>query len=161
MKLFPSIQTVRSDHHVWSLSSDESPMVIAEGVATTLPAALSAIRRASKRYREEQTTTAAEYAAREVQPSESYAARYMPATATKGAHVRIYHSIQGTRVVARMSANHDVLATCGDRDTMLSVALIFTLMQLKKKGKWVIGGRSDNGILIAVQENNTNTVTIR
>lgn len=159
MKLFPSIQTVRSDHHVWSLSSDESPMVIAEGVATTLSAAMSAIRRASKQYQAERT---AWYdGASEVQPSESYAARYMSATATKGAHIRIYNSIQGTRVVARMSANHEVLATCGDRDTMLSVALTFTLMQLKKKGKWVIGGRSDNGILIAVQENNTNTVTIR
>lgn len=43
-----SINTVRPKHHVWSIACAKSGLVIREGVATSLTAAMREIRKAKK-----------------------------------------------------------------------------------------------------------------
>ncbi len=48
MKFIESINTVRPDHHVWSLSAENRIGVLREGVETTVRKALKAMSAAKK-----------------------------------------------------------------------------------------------------------------
>lgn len=49
-KYIPSINTIRPDHHVWSLCQEFVSGVIREGVEPTLPKAMKAIQTAKKEH---------------------------------------------------------------------------------------------------------------
>lgn len=165
MKFFPYLHTVTHERHLWSISSDQSPMVLREGEATTLPRAMAAIRKATRELKAE-TKSGVGNADRlpktkpvteAVRVFQSIRVARFPATTTKSAHFRFYTSGKG-KAVARMSENHPAVASLTGV-TAMSAALVHTLSKMQWCGMWVIGHIND-GDLVATCVNETNTVTI-